>query len=271
MSIRIEYGIEVAVEDSFGALRLIPKVVGQPIDPLLRTDIFSYCRPCFDAQPHAGYIRLMYVFPDSLGHLVCKSGIHEPIALLPGELLWSAAGRGIQTADDPIVSAGICSGAQFYIKLPPTEEVASPRHKVVPSADVVDIENPDARISLLFGQYSGHHVGIFGLPYALLEAQITTCATLPIPEGWSVMLFFVEGKGSLNGQHWNEDQFASLVSEQQLELNVDAPSRILIFMGQPNQTPLYWEGPFAMSSKERLEMVRNAYKLGFITPIKDAD
>ncbi|MEC8379115.1 MAG: pirin-like C-terminal cupin domain-containing protein [Myxococcota bacterium] len=267
MSITINFGIEIAADNQYGALRLIPRVVGQPIDPLLRMDIFSYGAPYFDSRPHAGYATIMYLFKDTLGQMECQSGIHAPISVKAGELNWYVAGRGLNLKDSPVVDSEVCSGALLYVKLPASEEVNSPRHKLVSQSEAIELQFQNVSLRLLFGQYLNHHVGIFGLQYALIEATVEADASISIPDQWSAVLFLIEGDGYLNGQAWHEEQFVSVVEENEVTIKPSAVCRILIFMGQPNQEPLYWEGPFAMSSKERINMVRNAYKLGFIDPI----
>ena len=123
-NIRVTDGLDLAHHEAYEASRLIPNLVEQPTDPVLRMDIFRFKSPAFFTHPHAGYTTLTYIFPQSKGHIHCLSSIGKPIDIKAGDALWCSAGKGMVHDEIPVTDAGDAIGIQLFINLPRVNELS---------------------------------------------------------------------------------------------------------------------------------------------------
>ena len=237
-------------------------------DPFLLMAEDFFVRGTFGMHPHRGMETVTYVIEGKLEHSDNKTGGGE---LLPGDVQWMTAGRGIIHTEDPAVGDTVRS-LQLWVNLPSGKKMTEPRYQNMRAQDMPIREEEGATIRV----FSGSSMGVTAatknhVPVTMVELNVDAGATVmqDLPGSYNGFLYIVEGQGTFGKDNivGKEGQVLWLergVDTEQSELTIHATEqlRVVLYAGQPIGEKVVARGPFVMNSDEEIVQAYQDYHDG---------
>ena len=237
-------------------------------DPFLLMAEDFFVRGTFGMHPHRGMETVTYVIEGKLEHSDNKTGGGE---LLPGDVQWMTAGRGIIHTEDPAVGDTVRS-LQLWVNLPSGKKMTEPRYQNMRAQDMPIREEEGATIRV----FSGSSMGVTAatknhVPVTMVELNVDAGATVmqDLPGSYNGFLYIVEGQGTFGKDNivGKEGQVLWLergVDTEQSELTIHATEqlRVVLYAGQPIGEKVVARGPFVMNSDEEIVQAYKDYHEG---------
>jgi redox-sensitive bicupin YhaK (pirin superfamily) len=225
-------------------------------------------------HPHIGLATVTYLFE---GEIVHKDSLGSDQAIVPGDVNWMSAGRGIvhseRTGAARRASGGATHGIQSWVALPAADEESAPRFEHHPGATIPLVERPGARLRILAGHAYGATapVGVRS-PTLYVHAELDAGADLAPPiEHEERAAYVVDGQLDCEGQSYGPGSM--LIFRPGAAATVHAPiaSRVMLLGGAAFEGPrhIFWN--FVSSSKERIERAKEDWKRGAFPRIPGDD
>lgn len=257
------------VGDGHRARRLIDGHDPAATDPFLAMAEDWMTNDSFGRHPHRGIETVTIVLEGAVEHF--DSAGHGGV-IAAGDAQWMTAGRGVIHAETPVAGAPVHT-LQLWVNLPASAKMATPRYQDLRGANLPIRAEPGVTIRVLSG-ISGARVSPT-LNHALvtaIDARIEVGASFvqALEPGANAFIMVVEGEiavhpdsppvaaGKLAWLTRSDDPYGSAV---RFEAG-DAPSRLLLFAGQPLHEPVVFGGPFVMNTQAEIDQVFADYRLG---------
>lgn len=237
------------------------------IDPFLGADLFHMRAPTFGPHPHAGFSAITYLLQDSETGFLNRDSLGDKAYIAPGALHWTLAGRGVQHDEVPEHRGRWAHGLQLFIKLPAAEELQPPRAMHLEPSDMPrwDLEGGGSA-KLVFGSYCGRRAPVdVPQPVALLDIQLEPGARtrLLLPEGQTPVLLGISGEIDLGNRVVGPNEaITGGRGGRPLLLATSGAAQCLLLLGTPTNEPVHRQGPFALSTVERLEQAVKDFHSG---------
>jgi redox-sensitive bicupin YhaK (pirin superfamily) len=266
--------------DGFKVRRVLPSRLRRMVGPFIFLDqmgpeILSAGKGLDVApHPHIGLATVTYLFGGELLHRD-SLGMVQPI--LPGEVNWMTAGRGIahseRTPPEMRVNGSELFGIQSWVALPTQYEETEPTFSHHGENELPIIEGDGKRMRLICGSLYGARspVPLFSdMFYAEVVLERNARFSVPkdeeeraayVVEG--VIEFIPEGATFHAGQ--------LIVFKPGEEIILHAPpsggARLMILGGEPldGRRHIWWN--FVSSSQERIEQAKQDWKAGRFSPV----
>jgi redox-sensitive bicupin YhaK (pirin superfamily) len=248
---------------SFG-LRSLP---GFSLDPFLNLDDFRMSEPTFPPHPHAGFSAVTYMFEDSSGAFVNRDSLGDRSRIGPGSLHWTQAARGMMHEEIPEVRGVVSHGLQMFVNLSAAHEQAAPRAFHLDAHEVPEVHLDGARVRVLAGAIASVASPLTELltPILLLDVHLTSAARVALPVAEPTCFALVlAGSGTAAGTPIAAHHavgFARDGDEVTFEAGADG-LHLLLAAGTPIGEPVVFGGPFALTTRERLEEAKIRYQRG---------
>ncbi len=262
--------------DGFFVTRLLPDIARRSVGPFL---FFDYFGPVNFApgkgidvrpHPHIGLATVTYLFEGSQMHRDTLGSVQE---VLPGDINWMTAGRGIahseRTGPEARATGHRLHGIQTWVGLPSADEEAPPAFQHFNAVDLPQLEHRDVRLRLMVGSAFGltAPVKVFS-PIFYADARFASGGAFTYQaEHEERGIFITEGEVQIGGDGQGAEIHAAgrmLVLEKGEEVSLFAhgPARVMLFGGAPLDGPrhLWWN--FVSSSKERIERAKQEWNDG---------
>jgi redox-sensitive bicupin YhaK (pirin superfamily) len=255
---------------------------GSRLDPFLMLDEFYSDDPNdylagFPSHPHRGFETVTYMLD---GHMRHEDHLGNRGDLMPGDVQWMTAARGIIHSEMPQQSEGRMRGFQLWINLPAREKMRPARYRDVPAREIPVVELPSGvRVKVIAGtvQLAGRATsGPINAPAAALSTDplyldlalpAHTALTVPLTAGHSAFLYAYEGHAAVGP----EDQAKQLPtsaagvlsdgSSVRIQAAADG-ARLLLLAAQPLAEPVVQYGPFVMNTRQEIEQAVDDYRSG---------
>jgi redox-sensitive bicupin YhaK (pirin superfamily) len=246
-------------------------VAGMVLDPnnmresdpflVLAEDFFK--KGTFDFHPHRGIETVTYVIEGKLEHFDNKAGKGE---LLPGDVQWMTAGRGVIHIEDPAEGETVHS-LQLWVNLPREHKMTEPRYQNLRSQDMPVRKESGALIRIFSGSSGGVQSNTKNyVPVTMVEINLEPGAVVSqdLPGDYNGFIYVLEGKGQFGKSNVDAETGHVLLLEkgeagQESEVIIRAKEklRVLLYAGRPLNEPIAARGPFVMNTEEEL---RQAYR-----------
>ena len=252
---------------------LIPSGDPKATDPFLLLMEDWFPRGVFDRHPHRGMETVTYVIDGQLDHY---DSYGNEGSLLPGNVQWMTAGRGIIHVEQPAEGVTVHS-LQLWVNLPAADKMVEPRTQNLVAADLPLRREPGAEIRVFSGQ-SGNVKALTKnyTPVTMLEMRLKAGARVEqeLPADNNAFVVVLEGDG-LIGAHRSPIRAGDVVWLTRTD--DDAPSevttaggimplRLLLFAGHPLREPVVAQGPFVMNTDEQIRQAQVDYREGRFEP-----
>jgi redox-sensitive bicupin YhaK (pirin superfamily) len=246
-------------------------VAGMVLDPnnmresdpflVLAEDFFK--KGTFDFHPHRGIETVTYVIEGKLEHFDNKAGKGE---LLPGDVQWMTAGRGVIHIEDPAEGETVHS-LQLWVNLPREHKMTEPRYQNLRSQDMPVRKESGALIRIFSGSSGGVQSNTKNyVPVTMVEINLEPGAVVSqdLPGDYNGFIYVLEGKGQFGKSNVDAETGHVLLLEkgeagQESEVIIRAKEKLraLLYAGRPLNEPIAARGPFVMNTEEEL---RQAYR-----------
>ncbi len=238
-------------------------------DPFLALMEDWFPRGVFDKHPHRGMETVTYVIEGRLDHY---DSYGNEGSILPGNVQWMTAGRGMIHLEQPAEGVTVHS-LQLWVNLPAADKMVEPSAQNLVAADLPLRREPGARIRVFSGK-SGDVVAPTRnyAPVTMLEIQLEAAAHVrqELPADYNAFIVVLEGDGLVGRERspvragdvvWLTRTDDDGVSEVAIAGGT-APLRALLFAGRPLREPVVAYGPFVMNTEEQIHQAYADYRAG---------
>ncbi|WP_342514320.1 pirin family protein [Sporosarcina sp. FSL K6-1522] len=240
----------------------------EDVDPFLLMAEDYFVRGTFGMHPHRGIETVTYVIEGKLEHSDNKTGGGE---LLPGDVQWMTAGKGIMHTEDPAVGDTVRS-LQLWVNLPSAKKMTEPRYQNMRAQDMSVRQEEGATVRV----FSGSSMGVMAatknyVPVTMVELNVEAGVTVKqdLPGSYNGFLYIVEGQGMFGkdrtvGQAGQVLWLERGLSNEHTEVSIQATEklRVLLYAGQPIGEKVVARGPFVMNSEEEIVQAYKDYREG---------
>ncbi len=241
--------------------RLLPAAKRQAVGPFLFFDHFGpeEQRPFEDfdvgPHPHIGLATVTHLFE---GKLVHRDSLGSVQTIVPGDVNWMTAGRGIahseRTPPELVGSLRRSHGLQLWTGLPASHEENEPTFAHTPGSTIPVQERDRAIVRTLIGRAWGAESPVGASSETLyLDIELPAAGRLDVsPLAEERALYGVDGAYTLQGQRIEPHVLALLEPGETTRLESEAPARVVLIGGEPLDGTRFMWWNFVSSRRERI-------------------
>ncbi len=225
-------------------------------------------------HPHIGLATVTYLWAGALRHRDTLGCVQD---ILPGDVNWMTAGRGIahseRTPPDKRAAGHPVHGMQTWVALPKPDQEVAPSFHHHPASTLPLREHAGTRLRVIAGRGFGMEspVKVFADTFNValdLEAD----SELPIEAEAVERAFYVlEGDAQLDGADIPVKHLVVLDRGVRHVLRAKTPLKAMLFGGEPLDAPRHMWWNFVSSSKERIEQAKADWENGTFGQIPGDD
>ena len=210
-------------------------------------------------HPHIGLATVTYLWAGALRHRDTLGSVQD---ILPGDVNWMTAGRGIahseRTPPDPRASGHAVHGMQTWVALPKADEEVAPcfHHHAASTLPLRDHAGTSLRVIAGRGFGMESPVRVFADTFNV-AVDLAPDAELPIEaDAVESALYVLEGEAQLDGADLPEKHLVVLDRGARHVLRAKTPLKAMLFGGEPLDAPRHMWWNFVSSSRERIEQAK---------------
>jgi hypothetical protein len=212
-------------------------------------------------HPHIALATVTYLFSGALEHRDSLGNIRE---ILPGDVNWMTAGRGIahseRTPQAARTGGASAHGIQSWVALPDGMEDIEPSFVHYPSSHLPRRTLDGAEVVLIAGQAYGLTSPVATLwPTLYVDARLQPGARLELPEHTERAVYIAQGEVMMDGTRLREGQLGLIEPGTQAVLEAIADTRAMLLGGERFSSPRYIWWNFVASSRERIEAAKTRW------------
>lgn len=270
----------IAVEQAEGVDARVRRSIGtfnvKNYTPFLILDHFKVSSEAgFPDHPHRGQETITYMLK---GHVDHEDFTGSKGTLGPGDLQFMTAGRGIVHAEMPRIDPEedgdlkTVEGLQLWVDLPKELKACEPRYRDLQSNEI-PTARPNDKIEVKV--ISGESYGVESIkdlaytPVWFLDMKVQPGGTVqqPIPHGFNVFLYIIEGDISVGGKRYSQHGSLFFTTKGDgIELSVPESAkghaRFVVVAGQRLNQEIVQMGPFVETSRDRVYQAYIDYQTG---------
>lgn len=216
-------------------------------------------------HPHVGLSTVTYLFA---GEGLHQDSLGSVQRILPGELNWMTAGRGIvhsERSTEPFrARGGELHGLQLWVALPREHEQGEPGFQHLDAEALCPVATPEGpAVRLLAGTaYGATAKARVHSPLFFVDAELEPGETLRLPEGHPQRAaYVVQGAVEAAGQRF-EASTLLLFSEGAASLRAVTAARVALLGGAPLGEERHLRWNFVGSSRELLDEAERRWREG---------
>ena len=255
----------------FQVRRAVPSLQARSVGPFVFVDhmgpaLFEPGRGIdVRPHPHIGLATVTYLWTGALRHRDTLGSVQD---ILPGDVNWMTAGRGIahseRTPPDPRAAGHAVHGMQTWVALPKPDEEVAPSFHHHPAASLPLREHAGARLRVIAGRGFGMEspVRVFADTFNVavdLEPGAELAIAAEAPER---ALYVLEGEAQLDGADLPAKHLVLLDRGTRHVLRAKTPLKAMLFGGEPLDAPRHMWWNFVSSSQERIEQAKRDWEAG---------
>jgi len=256
--------------DNFFVRRALPSIEKRMVGPFIFWDQFGPAhfavgqgldvRP----HPHINLATVTYLFEGEIFH---RDTLGSAQAILPGDVNWMNAGRGIahseRTRAELRATGSPIDGIQSWVALPEAHEESAPFFVHHAKSELPLIEDRDKAVRVIAGTLYGKASPVKTYSEMLYaDAQLAAGATLPLDAGHEERgLYLVSGEIEVAGDRFESGRLLVFRPGDAITIKAVTPARFML-LGGANLGPRHIWWNFVSSRKERIEQAKEDWKAG---------
>ena len=214
-------------------------------------------------HPHIGLSTVTYLFEGEIMH---RDSVGSEQPILPGEVNWMTAGRGIthsERFERARREGGRMDGIQAWVALPEVEEDSDPSFAHHGSADLPTFEEGGIRGRLIAGEALGLKARVkISSPLFYLHLELQPGGRVSLPADYPERAVYVaSGMIRLGDQRLVDGQMAVIAPGRSVDFTAEEPAVVMALGGEP-LGPRFIEWNFVSSSRERIEQAKSDWRAG---------
>lgn len=216
-------------------------------------------------HPHIGLSTLTYLLEGRILHhdsLDCRS------IIVPGEVNWMTAGRGISHSERTPVEdrerRRRLEGLQFWIALPDGQEEIAPSFAHYPREQIPRRDDGQAEWTVIAGSAWGMHSPVktsSPMLFATVQANQRLEFALEQP-GFELAVYVIKGRVNVGTESLSSHELLVFEDGVVPAVQIEAGSLIALIGGQVFTTPRYIWWNLVSSSKVRIEIAKQQWSRG---------
>lgn len=254
----------------FSVVQIGRRQLGDHLDPFLSIDHFAMAQPFFPPHPHAGFSAVTYMFPGSASGFRNRDSRGEDVPIRPGDLHWTAAGRGMLHEETPLEPGVVCDGLQIFVNLSAEAKWMPPEVLHLDAAQVPVQRVAGAEVRVVVGEHQGLASPLRPpTPVTLLDVSLATGARLVHAAARVESRFAYVVRGSVRCGDGDDAATASAGEAiafapdgDAVVLQATAAAHVVVAGGVPLREPVVFRGPFCMTSDADVERAVAAFHAG---------
>lgn len=260
-------GVGAKVRRSIGILKM------RNFTPFVLLDHFQVSPEAgFPDHPHRGQETITYMLKGRIDH---EDFTGARGTLEPGDLQFMTAGKGVVHAEMPRIdkdkdgSITTVEGLQLWVDLPVDLKLTEPRYRDL-RAKEIPIAQPNDKVTVKV--ISGESYGVESAkelaytPVWMLDTSLKAGGRIQqeIPVGFNAFLYIMKGSILIHGKSYDKhtsvffDTNGSGVEVASPE-SASEDAKFMIIAGQILEQPIFQQGPFVETSKERIWQAYDDY------------
>lgn len=216
-------------------------------------------------HPHIGLSTLTYLFR---GHIHHKDSLGNSVVIIPGEVNWMTAGKGISHSEktphtEEHMEADV-HGLQFWVALPDHLEDMEPSFYNYKNAQIPKLESDEASIDVVVGEFSNQISPVkTHCPVVFVNFRAKKDYIFKHSSGTHEMaLYLIEGSLSVAGVTYSNHEMIVFEKGSDIEAHITKGAHFVLIGGEafPHPKFIWWN--FVSSSKEKLKEARHNWNTG---------
>ena len=223
-------------------------------------------------HPHRGFETVTYLLEGSMQHADSSGNKGD---LLPGDVQWMTAGRGVIHSELPhpdfLASGGLSHGFQIWVNLPSRDKMMAPRYQDITSADIPVVESDDGKVwaKIVAGECLGVKAVIdtvIPITYIHMKIQPGGSHIQELDSDLNGMIYCFSGDVKVSGGRIVTDgQLAILTQGEEVTMSVPEDGnecQFLILAGPELGEPIARWGPFVMNTESEIQQAIHDFQTG---------
>lgn len=193
-------------------------------------------------HPHIGLQTVTYLFD---GEILHTDSLDYQQKILPGEINWMTAGKGITHSEQVTETQKRVHGIQSWVGLPHKDRKTEPTFENFPRNVLPTIEKDSYKITVIAGECFGEASPIptfQELVYLDVEANANALIQMPVGPSYELAIYVCSGEVEIDGTKIGKHDLAKLTEGDIIELTANENARFVIIGGEPLAEPtvIYW-------------------------------
>lgn len=215
-------------------------------------------------HPHIGLSTVSYLLSGQVMH---RDSLGVQQAIVPGDVNWMTAGRGISHSERFSHPESFAGGGlelmQLWVALPEADEETDPAFTHYPAADLPVREDGGVWMRVIAGSAYGMTSPVRAhSPLFYLHTEWQAGASMALPGGYREQAVYV-ARGAVEhaGQGYGVGQLLVFGDDTDAVITANESSTLMVFGGEPlGERHVFWN--FVSSRKERIEQAKADWKAG---------
>jgi len=220
--------------------RLMPTAGFRNYDPFVLWDDFNITPGNgFPDHPHRGFEAITYLFNGSIKH---TDNLGNSSTVYAGGAQRFTAGRGLVHSEMPNEEAAT-RGIQLWINLPKRLKQIDPAYQQVNDEEFPITEIEGGSVKTIVGTDSPVQLHT-AVRYAHIHLNANAHYNEAIAPNMRGLIYVVEGKIEINGQHYSKGDAAFIDNETEISTTAKENSQYMLCLGTPHGEPIIQYGPY---------------------------
>ncbi|MGH6955534.1 MAG: pirin family protein [Caulobacteraceae bacterium] len=214
-------------------------------------------------HPHIGLSTVTYLFEGEITH---RDSVGSEVEIVPGELNWMTAGRGIthsERFDRLRTTGGRVHGVQAWVGLPKEDEEGEPAFAHHGQDDLPTYESAGLWARLVAGEAFGAKARVkTRSPLFYVHWRLAAGAKAELPAEYPERAaYVVAGQVEAEGRALSHGQMAVFAPGQAVRFEATTDAIVMLLGGEPiGERFIEWN--FVSSSKDRIEAAKADWRAG---------
>jgi len=216
-------------------------------------------------HPHIGLATVTYLFA---GEIVHRDSLGSALAIVPGDVNWMTAGRGIAHSErtSPAHRAGgeHLHGLQCWVALPAGDEEMAPAFNHIGGALLPVVAGEGKTVRVVAGKLFGASSPVATLSDTIFaDVTLAAGARLPLDADCEERaIYVVAGEIEIAGDRFTEGRLLVFKPGDRITVKALREARIVILGGATADGPRHIWWNFVSSRKDRIEQAKADWKAG---------
>jgi redox-sensitive bicupin YhaK (pirin superfamily) len=253
----------------FSVRRALPHTTRRMVGPFIFFDHFGPAefrsgegldvRP----HPHIGLATVTYLYA---GEVVHRDSLGTDVPILPGDVNWMHAGRGISHSErsraDRAVAGRPLHGLQLWVALPTAAEESAPAFVHHSAAELPLVSGDGKTVRVVAGSLLGARSPVkTSSETVFAEAALAAGAVFPLDADYEERaIYIVSGEIDIQGDIFAPGQLLVFRPGDRITVRAASDARIVVVGGAALDGPRYVWWNFVSSRKERIEEAKADWK-----------